>query len=241
MYCSNCGVSLQNENTTCKSCGHTLSYKQNIILSVSNLHKKYSKDFSLCDISFSLSSSDKLALLGDNGSGKSTLLSILSGMNKFDGGEILFMGKPLDKNAKKAIGYVPQEPILFEELSVKDNLSLFSAVYGIKSHKELLSLIPEFLQIEEILKKKVTRLSGGMRKKVSIAIALMAKPRLLILDEPFSALDAKTIANMNDFLKNSHDISLIYSSHDVLEVSKICNRSMTLQNGKITSTNENIN
>ncbi len=242
MYCANCGCKLENTHSmACHSCGFVLNTNKSIILSVSNLHKKYSSNFSLENISFEVHSSDKIALLGSNGSGKSTLLSILAGMNKPDSGEILLNGKKIDKSAKKLISYVPQEPMLIEDLNVKDNLNLFAGIYKIKTFNELLLLIPNFLGIEKMLKKKVHTLSGGMKKKVSIAIALIAKPQLLILDEPFSALDSFTIEQMNEYLKNSKELAVIYSSHDILEVSKICNKSITLNDGKISQINEQLN
>ncbi len=234
MYCSNCGTKLQESAELCHICNAPCIAVNTPLLKVINLCKDHKNNFSLKDISFTINSGEFVAVLGDNGSGKSTLMSIIAGMNNFDSGQILFDDKAINKASKKFISYVPQEPILIDDLSVKDNLRLWQGIYYIKDFKTLLSLIPDFLGIDKMLKKKVSTLSGGMKKKLSFAIALINKPRLLILDEPYAALDSHTIDCLNEYLSKLQGVSLLYSSHDVNEVSKLCKRAIIIKDGKIT-------
>ncbi len=202
-------------------------------MQVKGLCKKFDKTDFLHDINFSISGKDHLGILGENGSGKSTLMSIIAGVNTFDKGEILYSGQ---KAANKIdIGYVPQEPVLLKGLSVKDNLKLWQGVYNIKYFDEAVERIPHFLGVHTFLSKKTEELSGGMKKKVAIAICFLNNPKLVILDEPFAALDEDAIACMNEYLNSLNDVAILYSSHDKGELMKVCQRYIVMKNGKIIS------
>lgn len=204
------------------------------MLKCQNIVKKYNKNVFLDRISLEVSSSECLGILGDNGSGKSTLMSIIAGILDYDGGEIFIDDVKISKKSRQKIGYVPQQPVLLENISVKDNIKLWESVYNIQNN------IPDFLQIEEFYSKKICDLSGGMKKKVSIAIALMNNPEYLILDEAFSAVDSKTIDNTIGYLKNKK-IGILYSSHNINEIIELCDKILVLKNGKISyASNEKI-
>ncbi len=197
------------------------------------LYKKFGKIDFLHDINFSICGEDRLGILGENGSGKSTLMSIVAGVNTFDKGEVLYNGQA---NASKVnIGYVPQEPVLLQGLSVKDNLRLWQGVYHIKCFDEVVERIPHFLGVHTFLSKKTEELSGGMKKKVAIAICFLNNPKLVILDEPFAALDEDAIVCMNEYLNSLEDVAILYSSHDKSELMKVCKRYIVMKNGKIIS------
>ncbi len=180
-----------------------------------------------------------LGILGDNGSGKSTLMSILAGMQSPDEGCCLLDGNPITKLAQRRIGYVPQTPILIDELTVRDNLALWQSIYGLDGKLGVLHHVPPCLGLEYLLTKKVSALSGGMAKKVAIAIAVMHRPDYLILDEAFAALDAKTVAGMIDFLQFS-TMGIVYSSHNIQEITTLCNRVTVLRSGEITHQSHHI-
>ena len=157
------------------------------MIEVSHIKKKYGKKQILQDISFRVECGECVAVVGRNGCGKSTLLQIMAGILKSDGGSIRYFGQDTGKNKKafrKYCGYVPQENPLMEELSVRDNLKLWGAGKNAASEK----VIRQF-QLEEILPVPVEKLSGGMKRRLSIACALLEWPPVLLLDEPTTALD----------------------------------------------------
>lgn len=197
-----------------------------------NISKSYKKDFALNDITFSLLQGECLGVVGDNGSGKSTLMSILAGMKTPEDGMVLYNYVEVTKKERKKISYVPQVPILIDYLTVKDNLKLWASVYNIKKLSDI--LVPSCLNISEMYNKKISDLSGGMQKKVSIAIALMSKPDFIIMDEAFAALDSKTIMQLMQYLKNETNMGIIYSSHSIHEIIEICDRIIVIKNGSVS-------
>ena len=208
------------------------------IIEMKGISKAFAKQTCLKDISFTLKSGECLGVLGDNGSGKSTLMSILSGMLNADCGDILFNDHLITKDDRQKVGYVPQAPILIEYLTVKDNLKLWHSLYNLKDFKQMLLNIPEFLNINQMLHKKVYALSGGMKKKLSIAISLMNDPEFLILDEAFAALDSKTVSDLTTYLNDIKDIGIVYSSHNINEIIEICNRVIVLKDGAVAYCSE---
>ena len=157
------------------------------MVELSHIQKKYGKNPVLSDISFQLQRGQVAALIGKNGCGKSTLLQVLAGVLKADGGNIHYFGQCASGDRKVAArycGYVPQENPLLEELSVKDNLKLWGAGKQDFSGK----LLEEF-GLADILSMPVEKLSGGMKRRLGIACAVLKEPPVLLLDEPTTALD----------------------------------------------------
>ena len=205
---------------------------------VQNIKKKYGRKTVLSDVSFSANSGDCIGIIGVNGSGKSTLLSILAGIVKPDGGDFFCDEINLFKNTKaksNAVGFVPQGTPLIEELTAYDNLFLW---YDKKTlHKELGGGTLSMLGINEFLKKRVSKLSGGMKKRLSIGCAIAKRPPVLLLDEPMSSLDIVCKQSIKDYLisyKNAGGI-LILVTHDVLEL-ELCNKCYSLKSGKLYET-----
>lgn len=243
MFCPNCGLQTDANNPLCMTCGFNLvEFKQeenyNVnVLECQNITKSFNKKLFLDNISISVKSGECLGLLGDNGSGKSTIMSTFAGMLSPDSGEILYNGNKITKNDRMKIGYVPQNPILVEYLSVIDNLKLWKSVYGIDTYEN----IPEFLNLKEMENKKISSLSGGMKKKVCLGIALMNEPDFIIFDEAFAAVDQTTINQMINYLKTKKHIGVLYSSHNIFEITELCDRVLVLKSGKIEYyTNEKI-
>lgn len=198
------------------------------ILNVSDIKKHYGSQQVLDGVSFSCTEGQCVGIVGVNGSGKSTLLSILAGVNSADSGKALLQGEDILKNNRligQYIGYVPQENPLIEDLSVRDNLRLW---YGKRSNELMKSLA-----IEKYNNKLVKKLSGGMKKKVAISIALYNSPKVLMLDEPGASLDLEGKKIVRDYLKEylAKGGTIIIVSHDDEELN-LCHSIYALVNGR---------
>ncbi len=204
------------------------------MLSGENISIRYDKNLFLMNVSVEVRRNECLGIVGHNGSGKSTLMSALASMKELDSGQILVDGKVLTKEQKKKIGYVPQECALLKSYSVQDNIKLWCAVVD-RDFSVALQELPQFLGIEDMLKKRVDKLSGGMKKKVAIAIALMQKPQFLILDEVFAELDEQTSTELKRYIKEqlANGMGIICSSHNKADIKEICTRVIHMQQGKI--------
>ena len=189
----------------------------------------------LKDISFSAEDGKCIGILGGNGCGKSTLLSILAGVQSANSGDFLCDGKSLFKNNKlraKMVGYVPQGTPLIEELNAKDNLSLWYSRKEMK--KQLKDGVLKMLGIDKFLKTQVSKMSGGMKKRLSIGCSISKQPPILILDEPMSALDLACKQDISDYI-NAHKKGggiVIIVSHDVIEIS-LCDECYIIKDGYI--------
>lgn len=206
-----------------------------MVIEIKNIEKRYRKKQVLHDISFSAEGGNCIGILGANGSGKSTLLSILAGVLKRDAGEFLFNGEDLFHNQKKRaqlVGYVPQGTPLIEELTAKDNLLLWYDSVSMK--KEMESGVLKMLGIHEFLKIPVNRMSGGMKKRLSIGCAMAKRPPIMLLDEPTAALDLVCKESISDYLKlykNSGGL-LLLTTHDVTELA-LCDQCYIIKDGKL--------
>ncbi len=167
------------------------------IIEIDHLHKAYGKVTAVQDLSFRVREGELFAFLGVNGAGKSTTINILCGQLPKDSGRVLICGKNLETNLdeiKRNLGVVFQSSVLDRELSVRDNLKSRAALYGIagKTFEARLDALAQMLEFEELLKRPVGRLSGGQRRRIDIARALLHQPKILILDEPTTGLDPQT-------------------------------------------------
>lgn len=199
---------------------------------VTDLGKKYRKNQVLEAVNFEAMSGECIAIVGRNGCGKSTLLRILAGVLPADAGTVQYFGTTTGKSSKicrKYCGYVPQENPLLEELSVKDNLKFWS-----RGEKTNLEKIIQRFELNDILRVKVEKLSGGMKRRLAIACALLELPPVVLLDEPTAALDIyyknNTLAWMEEYCKMKGTI--IMASHEEQEI-VFADRCMMLHEGKI--------
>ena len=207
-------------------------------IDIRNIRKKYSRRRILTDISLPASAGEMIGIVGQNGCGKSTLLKILTGVLPADGGEFLYEDGGRSANLlhdstlrSKVIGYVPQTTPLMDELTAKDNLRLWYT--GRSSLKEELEDgVLKRLGVDEFLKTPVYKLSGGMKKRLSIGCAVAHHPKILLLDEPGAALDLVCKKIITDYLNEfceSGGIALI-ASHEIQEIAA-CSRSVILKDG----------
>ncbi len=207
-----------------------------------NLVKKI-KDLEIVrGMSLTVSSGEVVGLLGPNGAGKTTTFYMICGLVEATDGEVFFDGEnlsemPLHERALKGIGYLPQEASIFKDLSVEDNL-MVAAQVGIKDKKAQEDRILELLDmfnIEPIRYRKGISLSGGERRRVEIARALVNKPKFLLLDEPFAGVDPIAVMDIQNVIKQlvSYDIGVLITDHNVRETLSVCDRAYVIKAGSL--------
>lgn len=204
-----------------------------MIFEIEKIQKSYKKKKVLQGITLKIAEGKCVGILGGNGSGKSTLLSILAGVLKADQGEFLWQNKNLLEDSclrREMIGYIPQGLPLFEELTAWDNLLLWYDKRTLK--KELEGGVLATLGIGEFLKVPVHKMSGGMKKRLSIGCAVAGNPRLLLMDEPSAALDLICKEKIADYIKSFQEKggSILITTHDVQEIS-LCDECYILKDG----------
>ncbi|WP_010651106.1 ABC transporter ATP-binding protein [Oceanobacillus massiliensis] len=199
------------------------------MLSVQSLTKSYGKKEILKNLSFNVHSGEIVGLVGENGAGKSTLLHILATLKKTTNGEIFLNGHAYsssNSNIRKQIGFVPQDIALWEDLTVEENMIFFEKLSWITKDKQQLQQLCLDMNLEK-WKETVNTLSGGMKRKLNLAISLIHDPQVLLLDEPTAGIDLKSRKEIAAYLKNlaeEHHKIIIYTSHDVDEISSLCDR-----------------
>ena len=209
------------------------------MIEIKNIYKSYGSAKILEDICLSVSAGECVGIVGANGSGKTTLLSIVSGLLSCDSGSILVDGKVISDSPKhiaEYISYVPQENPLIDELTAFDNLRLWYSGNKEALREELSGGILHQLGIDEFQSKPVSKLSGGMKKRLSIGIALLGNPKLLIMDEPSAALDLAGKYQIREYMKHftsQLDYSIIVVSHDQNELSA-CDKLYLLKNSRLS-------
>lgn len=202
-------------------------------IKLEHLKKSFGRKTVLKDVNLSCTGGRCIGILGSNGSGKSTLLSILAGILRCDGGRFLCDGKDLLKDpAQRAhlVGYVPQGTPLLEELSARDNLLLWYDKPALE--QSLDNGVLRLLGVHEFLKVPVYKMSGGMKKRLSIGCAMAARPPVLLLDEPTAALDLACKEGIAQYLRQYKAAGglLLLTTHDVLEL-QLCDEWYILKNG----------
>lgn len=207
----------------------------NKIIEIKNLTKYYGKILGIKNLSLSLEEGEVFGFIGPNGAGKSTTIrSIMNLINKTEG-EVYINGEEFTKDKtelKKIIGYLPSEIHLYEDLTVKEILDYHESFYKENIHKRRKELVKK-LQLDE--SKKIEDLSLGNTKKVGIVLAFMHNPKILILDEPTSGLDPIMQQIFYELLKEEQQkgTTILYSTHILSEISKICTRVGIIKDGKL--------
>ncbi len=209
------------------------------IITVNNLVKFYKDKKALDGVSLTVKGGELFGLLGVNGAGKTTLIKILVGLSKKSGGSVIIDGKNLDEKIdeiKEIIDISPQETSVANNLTVRENLEFFARVYG-RDNEELIQKTVGIFHLEEVLNQKARTLSGGYKRRLSIAIALISQPKILFLDEPTLGLDVfarRELWNIIKKLKN--EVTIILTSHYLEEIEHLCDRVAILSKGKLLIT-----
>ena len=212
------------------------------ILKAENLTKKIKSLEIVRGMSLEVKSGEVVGLLGPNGAGKTTTFYMICGLVSASGGDVFFDGEnlsqmPLHVRAKKGIGYLPQEASIFKDLTVEDNL-LVAAQASKMSKAEQEARITELLDmfnIEPIRYRDGISLSGGERRRVEIARALVNKPKFLLLDEPFAGVDPIAVLDIQHVIKQlvSYDIGVLITDHNVRETLAVCDRAYVIKSGAL--------
>lgn len=199
-------------------------------IEIKNVTKRFDDKLVLDNISFDVEKGEIFGLIGPNGAGKSTLINIMTGILKSNEGEVVIGGYNLKKDplrVKQLIGIVPQELALMENVGTYDNLEFFGSLYGL-SGKLLKERINEALEVTGLSDKKnekVKKFSGGMKRRLNIAAAIMHHPEVLIMDEPTVGIDPQSRNHIFEFTKNicsERNTTVIYTSHYMEEVEELC-------------------
>lgn len=213
-------------------------------ISVANVSKKFGDFNALSDINLDVKTGELVALLGPSGSGKTTLLRIIAGLESANSGNIFFNGQ--DNTSKKVqdrqVGFVFQHYALFKHMTVGDNVAFGLSIKPKKlrpSKEEIDAKVDELLELikmKEFKNRYPGQLSGGQRQRVALARALAVEPQVLLLDEPFGALDAKVRKELRRWLRRLHDnypITSVFVTHDQEEAMDVADRIVILNKGKI--------
>lgn len=208
------------------------------MLEVRGLCKSYGGRQALAPVSFALPAGQCLGLAGSNGSGKSTLLRLMAQVERPDGGRMLCGGRDVlgDRRfCRREVGYVPQRAELVEELTVKGQLTLWQRACGLGG--ALPGDVLELLGLEELLPRPIRALSGGMAQRVNIAMALLSRPNILLMDEATAGLDQGYVPRLLDWLEGfvAGGGSLIWCSHHPAELERLCGAVLRLEEGRLLS------
>jgi ABC-2 type transport system ATP-binding protein len=206
-------------------------------LRADGLTHRFGKRFALTEVSFEVGTGELIAVIGPNGAGKTTLLSVLAGVLTPTAGsvELPAAGGGGERPSSRTVGWVPQQPALYSKLSVAENLRLFARLERVPDPEASVALMLEQTGLAGRAGDQVKDLSGGNQQRVNIAIGLLSGPRVLLLDEPSSALDPRQRARLWEFIAglSGHGTSVVYSTHDVLEAQHHADRVLALDEGRL--------
>ncbi|KAA0560889.1 ABC transporter ATP-binding protein [Bacillus sp. CH30_1T] len=212
------------------------------MVSVRGLTKSYGDFVAVKNVNLNVYEGEVLGLLGPNGAGKTTLISMLSGVLKPDSGSGEVCGFDISNkelhHVKKLVSLVPQDLALYMELTAYDNLSFFANLYGLKGKikKERIHEVLEIAQLHNVSNKKVEAFSGGMKRRLNLAIGLLNHPKLILLDEPTVGVDPQSRNHIFESIKyliNDLKMSVIYTTHYMEEAETLCDRVAIYDQGEI--------
>lgn len=217
------------------------------MIEVRHLVKKYGDHLAVDDLSFTLESGKIYGFLGPNGAGKSTTMNMMTGYIASTSGQILINGHDIlteTEEAKKCIGYLPEIPPLYVDMTVWEYLVTVADLKKVpkKDREEQLARIMETVQITDMKKRLIKNLSKGYRQRVGIAQALIGYPEIIILDEPTVGLDPKQIIEIRDLVKSlGKDHTVILSSHILTEISAVCDYVLIINKGRLVASDRTEN
>jgi len=212
------------------------------MLEVKGLTKRYGKLTAVSGVSFRADHGETIGLLGPNGAGKTTTVSIIAGLLNPDSGEVLIEGKQVKSDTdpvKRKIGLVPQDMALYDKLSARDNLTFFGALYSLTGAKARRSITDalDLVGLSDRAGDKVAAFSGGMKRRLNLAAALLHDPQILLLDEPTVGVDPQSrnaiFENLETLKKRGK--TLIYTTHYMEEAERLCDRIVIIDHGKVVA------
>jgi ABC-2 type transport system ATP-binding protein len=211
-----------------------------MFIQIKNLKKKFNNSFAVNGIHFEIDKDRTLGLLGPNGCGKTTSIGMILGLIKPTSGEIIIDNKNLNTFKRDEIlariNFASPYIELPKKLTVRQNLEVYSRLYGIKNRKERIDEISEDLNISEFFERKTGELSSGQKNRVSLAKSLINKPEILLLDEPTASLDPDIGDFVRSYIQNyrsKNKVTILLASHNMAEVERLCDSIIMMKNGKI--------
>lgn len=211
------------------------------MIEVSHLTKQYGNHLAVDDVSFTVADGQICGLLGPNGAGKSTIMNILTGYLSATSGQVTVAGHPLPKEAdaaKACVGYLPEQPPLYPEMTVQEYLTFAAELKGVKKaeRKEQVCRAARRTGLETVLPRLIRSLSKGYKQRVGIAQALLGSPRLIILDEPTVGLDPAQVIEIRKLIRElGRAHTVILSSHILSEVQAVCQQILILSKGHLAA------
>ncbi|MEG0873351.1 MAG: ABC transporter ATP-binding protein [Clostridia bacterium] len=212
------------------------------MLKINNLTKIYGEKKAVDDLSIEVKAGEIFGFIGHNGAGKTTTIKTLVGILDFEKGEILIDGVNIKENpieCKKRIAYIPDNPDIYENLTGLQYLNFVSDIYEIdkNTRKELIEKYAKEFEIKENLQDLISSYSHGMKQKIVIISALIHKPDLLVLDEPFVGLDPKAAFTLKEYMREitKKGASIFFSSHVLEVVEKLCDRIGIIKQGRLVT------
>jgi ABC-2 type transport system ATP-binding protein len=210
------------------------------ILDVHHVRKSFGSTLAVDDVSFALESGRLTALLGPNGAGKTTTVSMIAGLAAPERGEVLVNGQPLRGDtdpAKGRIGLVPQDLALYEELSARDNLRFFGALYGLvgRALNEAIAAALDLVELSDRARDTVKTFSGGMKRRLNLAAGILHDPDVLLLDEPTVGVDPQSRNAIFDNLEalKRRGKALLYTTHYMEEAERLADRVVVIDHGRV--------
>ena len=211
------------------------------MIEVSHLTKQYGNHLAVDDVSFTVADGQICGLLGPNGAGKSTIMNILTGYLSATSGQVTVAGHPLPEEAdaaKACVGYLPEQPPLYPEMTVQEYLTFAAELKGVKKaeRKEQVCRAARRTGLETVLPRLIRSLSKGYKQRVGIAQALLGSPRLIILDEPTVGLDPAQVIEIRKLIRElGRAHTVILSSHIISEVQAVCQQILILSKGHLAA------
>jgi ABC-2 type transport system ATP-binding protein len=212
------------------------------VLEIRGLRKSYGPLTAVDGVSFAIQTGDCVGLLGPNGAGKTTTISMLAGLLSPNAGEVMIEGRPLAGDTdplKKRIGLVPQDLALYDDLSARDNLLFFGALYSLDraTLERAMADALEIVGLADRVKDKVKTFSGGMKRRLNLAAALLHDPQLLLLDEPTVGVDPQSRNAIFDNITalRARGKTILYTTHYMEEVERLCDRVIIMDHGKVVA------
>jgi ABC-2 type transport system ATP-binding protein len=209
------------------------------MLQIEKLSKSYGKRLVLQDLTLHIQPGEIYGLLGPNGAGKTTTINILCNLLRADSGSIAINGQPVSKGTKRLVGIAPQENLLYKTLSCEENLNFYAQVYGLtaQQRRQRVQMCLEAVNLADRAKSPVETLSGGMQRRVNIAVALVHQPKLLVLDEPTTGLDIEARYEIWDLIRRlrGEGITILLTTHLLDEAERLCQRIGILKRGRIVA------
>ena len=211
------------------------------MIEVSHLTKQYGNHLAVDDVSFTVADGQICGLLGPNGAGKSTIMNILTGYLSATSGQVTVAGQPLPEEAdaaKACVGYLPEQPPLYPEMTVQEYLTFAAELKGVKKaeRKEQVCRAARRTGLEAVLPRLIRSLSKGYKQRVGIAQALLGSPRLIILDEPMVGLDPAQVIEIRKLIRElGRAHTVILSSHILSEVQAVCQQILILSKGHLAA------